>query len=117
METTQFTDATLKEWSSDSQQNCNDLPILKPKNGNKQISKTFDLKKYHPHFEIFYNITLYKIDEWNGGTLEIFIEDKLEISQKYSSNSRKICSNSKIDEIFLLSGKVIKKKKLIFGQI
>jgi hypothetical protein len=107
-ETALFTEATLKEWDTENQITCTNLPILRPKYGNNQLMKTFDLKKFHPHFELFYNITLYKIDEWNGGNLKVFLEEKLEIYQTYSSNSKKICGNSKVDEIFVLSGKVFK---------
>ena len=96
----------MKEWSSDKQQTCDSFPILRPKTDLKEIEKTFNLNKYSPHFEILYNFSVYKIDEWNGGKLQLYMDGNLELEQDYSTNSKKICSNSKIDEIFHFAGKV-----------
>lgn len=78
--------------------------MLKPKSNS--LERTFDLSRFNFKYEVFYKFTFFKIGDWNNNQINIFIDNKLAISQNYERNSKKICSEEELDEIFYISGKV-----------
>jgi hypothetical protein len=99
-----FSNNEISDWKSDGQQTCSTYLFLKPQSNS--LERTFDLSRMNYKYEVFYKFTLFKFGDWNKNQFSVSIDDKQMISQTYEKNSKQICQN--FDEIFLISGRVIK---------
>lgn len=101
--TTSFSQSEIDIWKESSQLICSSSPIMMATKFN--LIRVYDFKTLIPHYKILFSFLFYKIGDWENNSLEIVANQKSIMSQKYSKNSKSICSENNIyDEVFYLAG-------------
>lgn len=107
-ELTSFSEQQLLNWNGNKYQICDNNAIMLPK--ETYLERKFNLEAYAGNFfQLEYSLSFYKIGEWKGEILTVYLNDAALYSMNFYENSKKICSASYVDEIYSISGLVNKK--------
>lgn len=108
-ELTSFSAQQLLDWNGDKSQTCDSNAIMRPKGG--YLERKLNLEIYASYFQLEYSLSFYKIGEWKGEILVVYLNETTLYSMEFYENSKKICSASYLDEIYSISGLVMQPKK------